>query len=413
MTESVLYQDYLRQIAFLCLLLCTMAGCSQNRERTIAEPAPTIAEPDGVQPEACQVSELVRIGSSGGGLDWSPVDNNLLVISDSDENQIKQVYTIHADGSEKNCLTCTAAPGKPAVGVHKGVAHWSPDGRYIFLQVEQEDHSGFRQLAEPGSGMHNDIWATTADGSQWWQLHDISENPQGGVLFPVPSHSGSKLAWAERFAGSDKPVETLFRYALKNPSEDAWGKWRLNIADIVYDDNGPRLDNIQSFTPGNASFYEMQIWSPDDSKILFAATINRDSPHTLDIWEMDLATQELRPITNTDDEWEEHVSYSPDGKRLAYMSSACCEWKPNDWTTLRAELYLMDADGSNQVQLTHFNTPGYPEADGPTVVTKMDWSPDGTRMAIQRQRILSSKVNGRDRETDFWLLTFAGPCGMQ
>ena len=367
--------------------------------------------PPWPQSEACQVKEIKRIGLSGGGLDWSPTDKNLILITKYDASKIKQVYTLKPDDGEETCLTCDQAPGGPSPEAHKGVPHWHPSGKYIFLQVEREGHSGNRTLAEPESGLNNDLWAATPDGRNWWRLTDYSSNPESGVLFPVPSHDGKRLAWVERYAGPDQPVITLFKFLINRPTEDLFGKWRLHIADLLINAEGVRLDNIETYTPGDASFYEMQTWSPADDMLYFAASINRTNVFTLDIWAMEVATQRLTAVTDTDDHWEEHLSFSPNGRKITFMSSECCDWNPNKLQSLRAELYLMDADGSRKVQLTHFNTSGYSESSSEqSVVASSTWSPDGTRVAFQRILITQDFGKGQP-PTDLWILTFAGACG--
>ncbi|MEW6352599.1 MAG: hypothetical protein AB1646_26430, partial [Thermodesulfobacteriota bacterium] len=46
---------------------------------------------------------------------------------------------------------------------------------------------------------------------------------------------------------------------------------------------------------------------------------------------------------------------------------------------LKTELWIMNADGTNQRQLTHFNIPGFPEyVEGSNcIVGDSTWSPDG------------------------------------
>lgn len=405
----------LARCAWPLLILSILAGCAgKSSPKLVAVPTPV-----WTQPEACRVKEITLIGPSVGGLDWSRAGDNRIVMGRYDENQVVQLYTMKPDGSELTCLTCTQVPGGPSVGVHKGVPHWHPSGKYIFLQVEQEKHPGAKALAAPGSGMHNDIWATTPDGSRWWRLTDYSGNPNSGILFPVPSHDGTKLAWAERYAPPAKPVQAVLGLLANKPTEDLWGKWRLNIADLVISPDGPRLENIRSYTPGDASFYEMQTWSPDDAEIYFSSSIRRTNVYLQGIWRMNVTTQALTPFSEDtallDDRgnWEEHLSFSPDSRKIAYMSSECCPWDPNDLKTLRAELYLVDADGSNKVQLTHFNQPGYPESQTiPRVVAGNVWSPDGRQIAMQVIRLTKEYLAGT-RTTDLWMLTFEGPCGAQ
>lgn len=398
-------------LALAAFSLVALLSCTAMPEPTVGPSAVATAAVSPSDP--CAVASIRRIGPSGGGLDWSRSGNNLILMSRYDENGISQVYTIAPDGSNETCLTCQQAPGGPPVGVHKGVAHWHPSGQYILLDVEAEQHSVQRALAEPGSGRANNIWAMTTDGSRWWQLTNNDANPEAGVLFPVPSHDGTRLAWAERYAGPQKPGQALARFLLHDPVADLWGQWRLNVADLRTGSDGVALANVQSYEPGGASFYEMQAWSPDDQQIYFASEIGQDNVYLLDIWQMDLASQSLRNVTNNPGNWEEHLSISPDGRKFLLDSSACCQWNPKQLKTLRMELTLMNADGSGQRQLTHFNTPGYAESSSQqSVVAKGVWSPDGRQAALQRI-VADAKNEQGKRVTDLWILTFAGSCGSQ
>ncbi|MEA3337607.1 MAG: hypothetical protein U9R25_17055 [Chloroflexota bacterium] len=390
------------------LILLFLTGCEGGQ----LPPPPATPTPATGQSDSCVVADIERIGLSGGGLDWSQNDDNLILMSRYDENGITQVYTIKTDGTDEICLTCQQVPGGPAVGLHKGVAHWHPSGDYIVLQVEMAEHEVDRDLAQPGSGRANNIWAMTADGSRWWQLTRYDDNPEAGVLFPVPSNDGSRLAWSERHAGPENPFLTLAKFLMNQPTADLWGQWRVNVADMVFDDEGPRLDNIERHGLDRGFFYEVQSWSPDDSKIYFASEGGQENVYLLDIWEKDLETQALRNLTNNPGNWEEHLGISPSGKKMLYDSSSCCSWDSNQLKTLRMELYMMDADGSNAVQLTHFNTSGYPESsEGQSVVAKGVWSPDGRQVALQR--IALDQFTEGKRTTDLWILTFAGPCGVE
>jgi hypothetical protein len=76
---------------------------------------------------------------------------------------------------------------------------------------------------------------------------------------------------------------------------------------------------------------------------------------------------------------------------------------------LRADLYLMDADGANPARLKFFNERGHPHAEpGGATVTSHRWSRDGRRIYLEAP-IYGAFGNLRGS----WLkaLEFAGACG--
>jgi Tol biopolymer transport system component len=99
------------------------------------------------------------------------------------------------------------------------------------------------------------------------------------------------------------------------------------------------------------------IWSPDSSKLAFLST--RDGNPELYVMDAD-GSDQLR-LTETDAP-EYQVSWSPDGRRLLFVSER--DGNP--------EIYVTDLDGFNQRRLT-FNSA---RDDQPV------WSPDGKRIAF-------------------------------
>ena len=103
---------------------------------------------------------------------------------------------------------------------------------------------------------------------------------------------------------------------------------------------------------------------------------------------MNLETNELRRLTESDNDWDEHAHYSPDGKKIAWMSSTGfdIEWgdiKNNGRKKyLITELWLMNSDGSDKQRITYFNEPVYPEYMGGrrVVVSDSSWNPDGNKI---------------------------------
>ena len=102
--------------------------------------------------------------------------------------------------------------------------------------------------------------------------------------------------------------------------------------------NPQRLTN-NHFTAKNPS------WSPDGKRIAF--TSSRDG--NMEIYVMDADGNNQQNLTNRPHlDWE--PSWSPDGKRIAFMSNGEGGLEIKDGNL---EIYVMDADGSNQRNLTN------------------------------------------------------------
>jgi dipeptidyl aminopeptidase/acylaminoacyl peptidase len=87
---------------------------------------------------------------------------------------------------------------------------------------------------------------------------------------------------------------------------------------------------------------------------------------------MDLETQSLTQLTN--EAYNEHAIYSPDGEKIVWMSDKDNRNKGTDY-------WLMNPDGSEKNRLTYFNQRGHPHYMGKKItVADSSWSPDGKRI---------------------------------
>ena len=303
-------------------------------------------------------------------LDWSH-KNNKIVFEKYGLDGYVDIFVMNPDGSEEKSLT-SGQPGCPQKS--NGNSAWHPSANYIVFTAEKETNpEELARWAIPGSGFNCDLWLMTSDGEKFYQLTDYPLNTRA-VIHPHFSHDGTKLFWAERLGRSEG---------------SSWGEWALKIADIVIAEK-PYLKNIKTYQPGqNHYFYESHAFTGDDKKILFCANAEGQSDVGFDIYEMDLATQRLTNLTSTPNDWDEHAHYSPDGQKIAWMSSTgfTINYKSiegEEWAKyLKTELWLMNADGSNKQRLTYFNDPGHPEYLGGrrTIVSDITWSPDGKKIA--------------------------------
>ena len=125
-----------------------------------------------------------------------------------------------------------------------------------------------------------------------------------------------------------------------------------------------------------------------DAQARIAFTSDRDG--NAEIYVMDDDGGNPRNLTNhPDTDW--NPSWSPDGKRIAFVSDRDGHVNIRGWPTY--EIYVMDADGGNQLNLTNdANDDGSPS-----------WSPDGKRIVFS-----SDRDNDRDHNIEIYAMDADG-----
>lgn len=369
-------------IIAISFILVLISGCLQDQcGDGICQPREERRESC---PEDCDktTSDITirTITENGGNVDWHH-ESNKIAIGKLGGDRYFDVWLINPDGSNEKCITCNH---KDLPNKHIGNASWHPSGDYLVIQVEKSIvPKKYDTKATPGAGILNDLFLITKDGEKIWELHRVNDtisDDSSGILYPHFSHDGKNIAWAERIKDNDRP----------------FGEWAIKIADFEFFRDSPRLSNIETLQPGSrSSFYETHTFSPDDSKLLF--TGNQDG--SLEIYELEVATNNVKRLTNNPTGWDEHATYSPDGTKIIWMSSKDVLFNSSPFY-LQTEFWLMDADGNNKRKLTYFHEKGHPRnfkaADNDiAVAADNSWGPGGDQLIAL---VITSDPESNDRD---------------
>jgi hypothetical protein len=204
---------------------------------------------------------------------------------------------------------------------------WSPDGtRFAFDQQVTANQSGGTNIATTDAS-GGDVRVLTTSGRA------------GG---PAWSPDGASIAFSQ---SGDQP-----------------GLWV-----IASDGTGAR----QLTTPPAGSVDYGPSWSPDGRTIAFTRMTLSPGPAAAVIWTIDVSSGKAAQLTPAVSDGAS-PAWSPDGTRIAFLSGRDHDGRTygEDETTPNADVFVMQADGSDPVQITHTRGPEESVA----------WTPGGGRL---------------------------------
>lgn len=341
-------------------------------------------------------------------------------------NGTRQVYVIPAGGGEPRQLTWynDVGPMPPRGGTDNRVLDWTPDGKFIAVRMNRNPWSerdgrpyllpfaggqekpmpmpesgggsfspdgskfvytpidrDFRSWKRYRGGRAQDVWIydlvansslqlTTdraTDHQPMWlgdSVYFVSDReytlnlyliaPSGGEPTKLTTFSDFDVLWP-----SSGPGGIVF--------ENGGGLWHFDPAtrssvEVPIRIQGDLPETLPRFVQAK-DFIESFAISPGGERALFAARG--------ELFSVPAKHGEVRVLSRTPDAREMSVSWSPDGKWIAYLSDATGEY----------EIYLRAQDGSG--------TPRQLTKDGDTWRFAPVWSPDSSRLAFadKRQRL--------------------------
>ena len=340
---------------------------------------------------ACNVVQITRNSTPHNF--FSP-DKSKYLINKQDASGVFQIYVGKAGETGTNCISLINPVGifRQWKDRNKMQVQWHPSGNFIICAVEKEFYQELLytpyniRLGLLQSGIWMDIWAVTPDGNNWYHL----ATTQNGFTGPAFTPDGTRAVWAEGLNNSNLAI-------------DIFGKWRLQLSNFTVTNSLPAFATTVDISPQGSRWLEPGNFSPDGRSLLLNSDIGMTNAEGQDQYILDIVTGQLINLTNSPKIWDEHGVFSPDGNRILFMSSYPYRADTNSYHTfsIKTEFMLMNKDGSDLRQLTHFRTPGYPESSA-GIAAVGSWSDDGS--AIYALSLIFP-------DYEYWTIKFNGTCG--
>jgi Tol biopolymer transport system component len=275
--------------------------------------------------------------------------------------------------------TAQSQTASPATAERTGLAA-AAQSRIAFITAVP------RAKLPKGYGWLAEVNVMNADGSAKRTLTRTAWN----FLAPAWSPDARQIAferrldptrWKGQCGGCDVEVYVMNadgtgqRNLTRSPAtEDGGPVWSPDGRKIVFGKGGPqtsRFGKIWVMNPDGSGQQRVTdgggpAWSPDGRKIAFTRGGNRD------IYVMNADGSDELELTHAPNLQYSPI-WSPDGQKIAFLSSRGGSGQPPDYS---AEIYVMNADGSSPRRLA-----GTSISD-----SSMAWSPDGRKIAFVSKR---------------------------
>jgi Tol biopolymer transport system component len=258
---------------------------------------------------------------------------------------------------------------------------WSPNGTLIAFQSAGVGDD----LAAIASGalLPSVIKVMSAQGGEVKQITQVG-NPAGGHGSPAWSPDGKRIVfgsydpertdvWMISLEGAEPKKVTSGYDPIYSPDGKflyfaSFGKnLNFGVSKISVAENGEPIGQaVEIVGPGLGRYKRLSI-SADGKKIVYGTlAINSN------IWAIPVSARSPVggspvPLTQDTSYRNSNPRFSPDGTRIAYHVTRI---------GTQADIYVMNADGTNQTQLT--TSPGYDE--------RPSWFPDGEQIAFLARR---------------------------
>ena len=243
------------------------------------------------------------------------------------------IFVMNADGSNKKNLTNT--PG------YDHYFSWSPDGTKIAFTSDRDKNDEIYVMNADGTDQINLTNSRAGDYCPSW-------SPDGKMIV-FYSMRGNGQIYVINADGSDQRKLIAF-------SDNRYPSWSPDGRKIVFSsDKGGGKDGVAVINADGSGCKRLAetsisaskpLWSPDGTKIAFVSRIDGN----LEIYIMNADGTDPKNLTNNPAD-DMDLSWSPDGKKIAFVSLRDANRRAG--IKGNREIYVMNADGSDQTRLTN------------------------------------------------------------
>lgn len=274
-------------------------------------------------------------------------------------NGVTNIWTINSDGSGLRALTTLTAPGASSAS-----PAWSPNGSKI-------GYESFRALDGSNASIPAvNIWVMNADGSGNTPLTRLTAQAVSSI-HSAWSPDGSKIAF-----DSTRALDGA------NASIGVPNVWVVNS-------DGSAAAPLTKLTASMASSV-LPAWSPDGTRIAFVSARALNGTNSAiavrNVWIMNADGSNQHPLTQLSAAGSSDIAWSPDGARIAFVSTRSLDG--TDAVGNAANVWVMNADGSGATPLTRLTSLYNMTTEAP------EWSPDGKRILYVSSRAVDGSDNG-------------------
>lgn len=268
-----------------------------------------------------------------------------------------------------------------------------------------------RPMRDDGTGWDESIYWLSRDGHEWARVDiptELRETvplaltvDEDGYSSSVITRDGTRASWmspdgitwqlepAARAGVAVSEALSTTRIAFHTAASDgSFEHYEIFVMNI----DGSEVTRLHQSVEGDQTLSDDSAadWSPDGTKLVFSSLrdeVTRDSNYEIYIMNADGSDQQRLTDSAGVDAFPD---WSPDGSRIVFE---------REGTNGARDIWVMNADGTGQINLT--NDPDHDDVSA-------SWSPDGTQIAFASDRDDLPGGCGEDCNLDIYVMNIDG-----